>query len=84
MSNAKIIMFILGMITLSSFADDKKKTVVYEKKTKLDFEAKSVDGEFLKPEAQDVDGEKNIDFASMLEPRANFKKELKRSAGAVR
>jgi hypothetical protein len=79
----------LGAISsIAAFAGDKKKsdtkTVSYERRTKLDFEAKSVDGEFLKPDGLAVGADKNLDFDSLLQARKNFKKELKRSSGAVR
>jgi hypothetical protein len=58
--------------------------VIYEKKTKLDFEDRDVDGEFMTPDGQAISADKNLHFESMLDPKDNFKKELKRSMGAVR
>jgi len=69
----------------SAFAQGKSNpTIEYDKKTKIDFEAKDVDGEFFRPDGQSVRGDKNLDFDSLLGPRNNFKKELKRSSGAIR
>ena len=62
----------------------KPATVVYEKKTKLDFEQAAVDGQFLSPDGSAVKGDQNIDFDSLIKPKSNFKKELSRDAGAVR
>lgn len=56
----------------------------YEKLTKMNFEEKSVDGEFLRPEGQAVDGDQNLDFDTLMAPRNSFQKELQRSSGAVR
>ncbi len=64
-----------------SFAKDK---VVYEKSTKIDFEAAPVDGQFLSPDGAAVKGDKNLEFDSLIDAKANFKKELRRDAGAVR
>jgi hypothetical protein len=61
-----------------------KGKVVYEKKTKIDFEEKNVDGQFMTPEGSDVKADQNVEFDSLLNPKANFKKELRRDAGAVR
>jgi hypothetical protein len=87
--------FLLGLTgsfaSLSAFAGDRKpassggKTkVVYEKKTTMDFGEASVDGQFMSPDGVAVGADKNLDFDSLLDPKANFKKELKRSSGAVR
>lgn len=70
-----------------TFAQDKSVSepkVVYEKKTKLDFEDRDVDGEFQTPDGQSVSADKNLSFDSMLDPKQDFKKELKKSMGAVR
>lgn len=64
-----------------SFAKDK---VVYEKHTKIDFEEAPVDGQFLSPEGAAVKGDKNLEFDSLIDAKANFKKELRRDAGAIR
>lgn len=73
---------VLAMLNVvDTFAKDK---VIYEKKTKIDFEEASVDGQFLSPDGAAVKADKNVDFDSLLNPRANFKKELRRDAGAVR
>ncbi len=58
--------------------------VSYEKNTHLDFEEKSVDGDFVRPDGQSVSGDKNTDFDSLINPRVNFKREIKRSVGAIR
>lgn len=58
--------------------------ISYEKKTHIDFEEKSVDGEFLKPDSQAVRGDQGLDFDSLMNPRTHFKKEIRRSAGAIR
>lgn len=71
-------------MTYAQSKDVKPSNVTYEKKTKIDFEDRDVDGDFLTPEGQSVDAEKNLHFDSMLDPKDNFKKELKRSMGAVR
>ncbi len=63
------------------FAKDK---VVYDRKTKLDFGEASVDGQFLTPDGAAVKGDKNLDFDSLLQPRKNFNKEMKKNARAVR
>jgi predicted ATP-grasp superfamily ATP-dependent carboligase len=62
----------------------KTEKVVYQKNTKLDFEARDVDGQFISPDGKDVEGEKNIYFDSMLEERKSFKKEMTRSSRAIR
>ena len=62
----------------------KAEKVVYQKNTKLDFEARDVDGQFISPDGKDVEGEKNIYFDSMLEERKSFKKEMTRSLRAIR
>ena len=64
--------------------DSKKLKVQYQKNTKLDFEARDVDGQFMSPDGKDVEGEKNIYFDSMLEERKSFKKEMTRSSRAIR
>lgn len=56
----------------------------YKDTTVLDFSEASVDGEFMRPDAQAVKGEQNLEFDSLMDSRQNFKKELKRSSGAIR
>jgi hypothetical protein len=85
---SEIILLIVGVLTVAAHAVEKNQSkpdkVVYEKNTKLDFEERSVDGQFQSPDSRDVQGEKNIYFDSMLEERNSFQKEMKRSSGAVR
>ena len=61
-----------------------KEKVSYEKSTKLNFDETVVDGQFQSPDAQLVDSERNVYFESMMEPKHDFNKELKRSSGAIR
>ena len=81
-------LFVLCVLTRVAFSEEKKEKpkapTEYKKVTALDFEAASVDGEFLKPDGQAVKGDQNLGFDSLMEPRNNFQKELKRSPGAVR
>lgn len=78
----RVIIGVVAMLYVApTFAKDK---VIYEKKTKLDFEEASVDGQFLTPEGAAVKADKNLDFDSLLDPKANFKKELRRDSGAIR
>jgi hypothetical protein len=58
--------------------------VTYKKTTKLDFEDAGVDGEFVNPDGQALNADQNLSFDSLLEPKDDFKGELKRSMGAVR
>lgn len=84
-----LMMIAMGLLLSYAHAGDqpqpsrKPASVTYEKKTKLDFEDRDVDGEFLNPEGQSVSADKSITFDSMIDPKDNFKKELKRSMGAV-
>lgn len=86
------ILFAAGVLLFSSFValsaetSEKKglEKVSYEKNTKLDFEDRDVDGQFLSPDGRAVKGEKNLYFDSMFEDRKNFSKELLRSSEAVR
>ena len=87
----KTFMTILSVLLTSSIAfaqsdeiSRKPASVTYEKQTKIDFEDRDVDGEFMTPDGQSVSADKNLHFDSMLDPKDNFKKELKRSMGAVR
>ena len=76
---------VLGVMALLHVTDSlAKDRVAYEKKTKIDFEETSVDGQFLTPEGAAVKADQDVDFDSLMDPRANFKKELRRDAGAVR
>ncbi len=83
--------FIIGLLigatwvhAQSADVNTKSNNLSYEKKTKIDFEDRDVDGEFMTPEGQAVSADKNLSFDSMLDPKDNFKKEMKRSMGAVR
>jgi len=76
-----------AQVSSSQNASDSTNTkikVVYEKKTKIDFEQKSIDSQFLSPDGMAVKGDQNLDFDSLLEPKKNFRKELNRGARAVR
>ena len=90
MSNVRtgIVMIVLGALSLVSWAAEPTsaptKKVNYEKNTKLDFEEAVVDGQFQSPDAQLVDSDRNVYFDSMIEPKKDFRKELKRSSGAIR
>ncbi len=76
----------LALLSWNLWAADKKglTKVSYDRKTHIDFEEKSVDGDFLRPDSQAVRGDKNLDFDSLMNPRSHFKKEIRRSAGAIR
>jgi len=78
------IVFSFMQMSLVNAAEKANTKVSYEKKTHLDFEEKSVDGEFLRPDGQAIQADKNTEFDSLINPRANFNKEIKRSAGAIR
>ncbi|HVJ64531.1 MAG TPA: hypothetical protein VM901_04690 [Bdellovibrionota bacterium] len=83
-----IIAMIIGLpVAFAGESDGKTRapaSVTYEKRTKIDFEDRSVDGEFMTPDGQAVSADQNLHFDSMLDPKDNFKKEMKRSMGAVR
>lgn len=70
--------------TSSAVASKGKDTVVYEKKTTMDFDGRSLDGDIVNPNGAAVEADKNLYFDSMFEGRQNFKSELKRSSGALR
>lgn len=80
----------LGIVFFASAHAETKRApasaskVVYEKKTRLDFEEKEVDGQFATPEGMAVKADKNLEFDSLLAPKKNFKKELNRDSGAIR
>lgn len=74
----------LGAPCYVSASDTKAAKASYKRSTKLDFEEKALDGEFVKPDARDVDGNQNVEFEDLLKPRTDFRRELKRSAGVVR
>jgi len=75
----------IGVLAILHVTDSlAKEKVIYEKKTKIDFNETPVDGQFLTPDGSAVKADQNVDFDSMLDPKANFKKELRRDAGAVR
>ena len=84
----KMLVVLIGIIAATwAYADAKPvpaTKVTYEKSTKLDFEDRDVDGEFQTPDGQSVSADKNLTFETMLDPKTDFKKELKRSMGAVR
>ncbi len=83
-----LLLIVFGLLAVCAMAEEKVKgesaKVVYEKNTKLDFEEALVDGQFQSPDAQLVDGDKNISFDSLIEAKKDFNKELKRSSGAIR
>jgi hypothetical protein len=62
----------------------KEKSVSYKDVTQIDFEEKGVDGQFMNPNGQDVQGDQNVQFDSLLDSKKDFRKELKRSSGAIR
>jgi hypothetical protein len=81
--NLVALLFVNGAYAESKDSNQKNK-VVYEKNTKLNFDEAVVDGQFQNPDAQLVDSDKNVVFDSMIEEKKDFKKELKRSSGAIR
>jgi hypothetical protein len=83
---SKVIILVM-FFCLNAIAQDKKtksEKVIYEKKTKIDFEEKEVDGKFMSPDGKGVAKERALDFDSLLDPRSSFSKELNRDSGAVR
>lgn len=81
---ALLLIFVTTPVHSKEKSNQKNVKVVYEDNTKIDFEAKSVDGEFLNPDGSAVRGDQNLDFDSMLAPKKNFNKESRRGARAVR
>jgi len=56
----------------------------YKKNMSMEFEGRSVDGDVIKPDSADVEGDKNVRFDPLLEGRKDFKREFKRSSGVTR
>jgi hypothetical protein len=69
-------------VACSAMAQAKK--VEYEKKTTLDFEAASVDGQFQSPDGMAIQADKSVEFDSLIEPKKSFNKEMQRSMRGVR
>jgi len=93
MKNSKYLAILcISVFSMSAMAEEVKRApaskgstkVTYEKKTQLDFEQKSVDGQFLSPDGAAVKGDQNLDFDSLLDPKTNFTKELRRDARSKR
>jgi hypothetical protein len=79
-----MIMAVAGYAEPSKARGPASANTSYEKHTTIDFEARSVDGQFMSPGSAAVKGDQNLDFDSLLDPKKSFTKELKRDAGAVR
>ena len=88
----KVLILILGFITFSARAEEDKQPakstskagVKYKKNTALEFDGRSIDGNLVSPDNADIEGDKNIKFAPLLEGRKDFKREFKRSSGVTR
>ena len=73
-----LVLLHLCIATIGYAAEKAKDTVVYDKKTSINFEDKVVDGQFQSPDGASVKGDEELEFDSLLADKENFGRENKR------
>lgn len=72
-------MFWLLLISVAFAQDAKEPTVVYKKKTEIDFEGLEIEGEMIKPHGAVVTDRKGAAFNPLIQLRLDFAPEMSQS-----
>ncbi len=79
-------LFLALIFATKSYAQDvvqQEDKITYKKKTSIDFSAKTIEGELVKPEGAFVGVRKDIKFKNFIKVRANFRDKLAESADNI-
>ena len=76
-------MFLL-LITSLAFAQDEDRSVVYRKKTEIDFEGVDVSGELVKPQGALLLDRKRASFNPLIKLRTDFNPEVSSSVSEIK
>ncbi len=73
-----------SLIALPAFAQDEEAEVRYKKKTEIDFEDVSVDGELKKPHGAYLLDKRQSSFNPLIRLKENFNEEMINSVNQIR
>jgi hypothetical protein len=66
-----------------ALADDAKKTVKYERKTVINFEDDTIQGDLTRPDGEYLDARKKVEHSNLIRIRKNFRSEVLESVGEL-
>ena len=76
-------MFLLLIVNLA-YAQDEDRSVVYRKKTEIDFEGVDVSGELVKPQGALLLDRKRASFNPLIRLRTDFNPEMSNSVSEIK
>ena len=76
-------MFLLLIVNLA-YAQDEDRSVVYRKKTEIDFEGVDVSGELVKPQGALLLDRKRASFNPLIKLRTDFNPEMSNSVSEIK
>ena len=76
-------MFLLIIVNLA-YAQDEDRSVVYRKKTEIDFEVVDVSGELVKPQGALLLDRKRASFNPLIKLRTDFNPEMSNSVSEIK
>ena len=76
-------MFLMLFLNLA-FAQEQDRSVVYKKKTEIDFEGVDVSGELVKPQGALLLDRKRASFNPLIKLRADFNPEMSASISEIK
>ena len=76
-------MFLLLIVNLA-YAQDEDRSVVYRKKTEIDFEGVDVSGELVKPQGALLLDRKRASFNPLIKLRTDFNPEISNSVSEIK
>ena len=74
---------ILLFLTLTALAEDPEPTIIYKKKTEIDFEAVDVEGNLKKPQGSLISERKEIFFNPLVQIREHWSAEMTQSINDI-
>ncbi len=77
------LMFSLGLTTVAVAQDDDDRRIIYKKKTEIDFEDVSVEGELKKPHGAYLLDKRQATFNPLIKLRTDFNPEMYQSVHEI-
>ncbi|MHB1844299.1 MAG: adventurous gliding motility protein CglF [Deltaproteobacteria bacterium] len=73
----------LPLVAARAAADDSKGGVVYEKKTVINFEDDTIQGDLTRPDGEYVEARKKVTHSNLIRVREEFRQKVLKSAGQL-
>jgi hypothetical protein len=81
-------LFLLGLFALPapSLAEEKavpKPTVTYEKRTEINFEDDTIDGDLKRPDGEYVEARRKVTHSNLIRVRENWREKVMQASGEL-